>query len=340
MFRFLNGALMVGAAHGAFWIETPVIETDKEIEHQQAFTQFIQEHNREFPIEEFFSRFNTFKANKNLIDEHNANPDKTFTMAINHLADKTPEEMQAMKGFFHNPADSESFKTVHFEDVFGAANGVGEGDVDWVAKGAVTPVKNQGHCGSCWTFSSTGAVEGAVAAHTGKLFSLSEQQLSDCAGSEGNKGCHGGSQPAAFTWIKKNGGITSEENYPYVADSMEFTEPCKQGQPSVTTISDFGMLTQGDEHNLLVGIQTSPIAIAVNADAPAFQFYSTGVVNGQCPPQLDHAVLLVGAGTEGGLPYWKVKNSWGPTWGDGGYIKLMRNARICGMGLYSVIAKP
>jgi len=205
--------------------------------------------------------------------------------------------------------------------------------VDWVAAGAVTAIKNQGQCGSCWAFSTTGSVEGITKIETGVLPDLSEQQLVDCSASYGNNGCNGGLMDYAFQYIEANG-LCGETAYPY----QGVTGTCQSS--SCTPVVPAGRLygykdiPQGNEGDLLPAVAQQPVSIAIEADSSAFQFYSTGVFNDPtCGTTLDHGVLIVGYGTEGGKNYWKVKNSWGESWGMSGYILMVRGQDECGLSL-------
>jgi C1A family cysteine protease len=189
-------------------------------------------------------------------------------------------------------------------------------------------VKNQGQCGSCWAFSTTGSTEGAYAQSTGNLVSLSEQQLIDCSTPEGNQGCNGGLMDDAFTYIISNKGITSEASYPYQGVQGS---SCKTSVSTAADISSFVDVKAGDETGLLAAVQIRPVSIAIEADQEAFQFYSGGVLTAACGTALDHGVLAVGFGVDAGVNYWIVKNSWGATWGEAGYIRLERGINQCGI---------
>ncbi|XP_022650879.1 cathepsin L1-like isoform X2 [Varroa destructor] len=206
--------------------------------------------------------------------------------------------------------------------------------IDWRKKGAVTPVKNQGHCGSCWAFSTTGALEGQIFRKTRKLVSLSEQNLIDCSSKYGNHGCNGGLIDFAFEYIKRNKGIDTEKAYPYEG---------KDGLPCRYTVESRGGedtgfvdIPSGSEAALTKALATvGPISVAIDASHESFQFYHNGIYN---PPdcdneKLDHGVLAVGYGTtDDGDDYYIIKNSWGTTWGQDGYIFMARNSENeCGI---------
>jgi len=226
-------------------------------------------------------------------------------MGITQFSDMTPKEFKeyiACGTMKHTPAQS----------VFDAPqdwNKTIASSVDWVAKGAVTPVKNQGSCGSCWAFSTTGAIEGRYFIAKGQLNSLSEQDLVDC--SKQNSGCNGGLMDYAFEFVEGNGGLCSEADYPYLARSHWFCQEngCTMNDP-ISSYRDVRASTSALEAAITAG----PVAIAIEADQSSFQQYTGGVLTASCGSSLDHGVLAVGFGTDGSNDYWKVKNSWGSDW--------------------------
>ena len=213
--------------------------------------------------------------------------------------------------------------------------------LDWRKENVVTNVKDQGHCGGCWAFSTTGSVEGIVAIKTGTLVNISEQQLIDCSHQEGNHGCGGGIMDYGFQYIIDNNGICSEEDYPYQAtDGI-----CQDCEP-IVQIERYGNIFPNNEKILKRGVAQQPVSIAIQANISSFRFYSNGVYSDpNCGTLLDHGVLLVGYGTdeETGLDYWLVKNSWGPSWGENGYMRMLRNASgvdepgMCGVAMQPCI---
>jgi len=210
------------------------------------------------------------------------------------------------------------------------------GAVDWRAAGAVTGVKDQGQCGSCWAFSTTGSIEGANFVVNGQLLSLSEQELIDCDRSGNDRGCNGGLMDYAYEWIISNGGIDTEKDYPYTATDT-VCDNTKEHHVAVA-VTSFEDIPPNNEAAIKKAATVQPVSIAIAASGLPFQLYSHGVFNGSCSTQLDHGVLIVGYDTdaETGQEYWIVKNSWGEVWGEQGFIRMAMNhppAGLCGLAM-------
>jgi C1A family cysteine protease len=287
---------------------------------QEEFVAYVKEFSKVYTSEELFTRFQNFNDNKKIIDEHNAKG-LSWQMGVNQFTDLTQQEFSDLYlGYL--PRQNDYLRSLN--EHVAPANQVLADSLDWRTKGAVTPVKDQAQCGSCWAFSTTGSVEGANQIKTGQLQSLSEQQLVDCAGSAGNQGCNGGLMDDAFEYIIKNGGIGSEASYPYTAKDGK----CNKVS-SVATVSKYVDVKKGDEAGLLSAVNIEPVSVAV--DAQSWSSYRSGVLTGFCGTSLDHGVLAVGYGTQGSTDYWLVKNSWGVSWGEQGYIRVARGSNKCGI---------
>ncbi|CAG9762592.1 unnamed protein product [Ceutorhynchus assimilis] len=293
-------------------------------EHAVKFQAFKMAHGRTYlnQVEEA-KRFSIFRDNLRSIEEHNALYEQglvSYKQKITKFADKTKEEFKAFLTLHKKPTLSKTTKYVK--------TGVAVPDsVDWRQQGQVTPIKDQGNCGSCWAFSITGTTEGAYYRKNGKLVSLSEQQLVDCA-TDVNDGCQGGFMTETLPYVEQYG-LQSEETYPYVAQD----NACSYNASKVVTkISSYVVLPVEDENALLEAVATvGPVSVAI--DAYYIDSYGSGVFeDADCSPDfLNHGVVIVGYGTENGKDYWLVKNSWGTGWGEEGYMKMARGINMCGI---------
>jgi len=243
-------------------------------------------------------------------------------------------EYKCLKGCVDDFAESEKMESLKcMSSCVERTKSSAASSVDWVSAGAVTPVKDQGQCGSCWSFSTTGALEGAYYTTYGSLPSFSEQQLVDCDNRQhGGKdmGCNGGLMDNAFTWIKKNGGLCTEVSYPYVSGTTKTAGTC---QSTCSAVKNSAVVSYTDvpiksDSAMMQALTLQPVSVAIEADQKAFQLYKSGVFTGDCGVNLDHGVLVVGYGTMSGTDYYRIKNSWGTTWGDAGYIYIGRGSQF------------
>jgi len=308
-----------------------------ELEYQNLFIRFVKEHNKVYAHDQFFVRFNIFKANVDLINAHNAGS-HSYTMGINQFTDLTRDEfakrMMVPKHFSEIPNDDTchpvpALETVEFN-----------GSLDWRTKGAVTNVKDQASCGSCWAFATAGGVEGANFFSSGQLTSMGPQQLVDCATSELVQGCSGGWPHAAVEWVIQNG-FASEKDYPYRGQDMT----CKTAVKPTGALKSYRCFQDDTgrgkaEAGLKTLIENGPVMILVSAGNNAWQGYAGGVLDtSSCfaSGRIDHAVLAVGYGTDNGKDYWIVKNSWSTSWGESGYIRLVAGKNQCGLGVQVIL---
>lgn len=276
-----------------------------------------------------------FQDNLAFINHHNSlgNGNSSYTLDLNAYADLTHHEFKASKlGLPLSANDLIRLKRGSPGQRPGPIGDVGiPSSVDWRKQGAVTNVKDQGNCGACWSFSATGAIEGINKIATGSLVSLSEQELIDCDRSF-NEGCDGGLMDYAYEFVIQNHGIDTEDDYPFQARG----KTCNRNKLKRRVVTIDGYVdVPANEEALLKAVATQPVSVGICGSDRAFQLYSKGIFTGPCSTSLDHAVLIVGYGSENGVDYWIVKNSWGTSWGMNGYIHMQRNSGksegICGI---------
>nr|CAD7256813.1 unnamed protein product [Timema shepardi] len=299
----------------------------------QAFEKFKSNHSKTYDSDkEHTLRKEAFRQNLRFIHSKNR-ANLGYTLGINHLADRTDLEIRALRGkqytaekhyngglpFPYNTSEELDKLPVY---------------IDWRLFGAVTPVKDQSVCGSCWSYGTTGAIEGAYFLKTGQLLRLSTQALIDCSWGYGNNGCDGGEDYRAYQWIIKHGGLPLEDEYGGYLGQDGY---CHVNSVNLTApIKGFVNVTSGDNNALKVAVaKTGPISVSIDASHKTFSFYSNGIYYekdcGNKEQNLDHSVVLVGYGNINGEDYWLIKNSWSNYWGNDGYILMSPKDNNCGV---------
>lgn len=286
--------------------------------YMNKYNSFIEKYNKEFS----FEKFEIFKENVKFINYHN---DNNYNLEINKFADEIIDN-----NIIFTKKQNQNIIIFNNDTLVPL-------EKDWRKENAVTSVKNQGNCGSCWAFSTTGSIEGIVSIKTGELFNISEQELVDCSSDYGNNGCEGGLMDNGFKYVIDNG-LCSEKEYPYEAVDGN----CKMCK-SVVEIKNYHDI-ESNEKVLKRAVSQQPVSVAIQANLSSFRFYSDGVYSDpMCGDGLDHGVLIVGYGYDLMLnkEYWIVKNSWGEDWGENGYIRIERNSNkeggMCGITLQASI---
>jgi len=309
---------------------------DLQDEPRSLWNQYMTEHRLSFGDEEVAeARFETFQDNLGVIRELNLRSNHA-TFGITKFTHLSQDEFKKQYLTLRTTDRSEGpVAELYSQNVINALPDT----FDWRDKKAVTDVKDQGQCGSCWAFSATGNMEGQwfLAGHT--LTSLSEQNLVDCDHecldpNDCDAGCEGGLQPNAYNYVIKNGGIDTEDSYPYTAED----DTCAFKANSVgAKISNWTFISKDEDQAQAYLVEHGPLAVAV--DATIWQFYITGVITVGCGTSLDHGVLIVGYGNETDIwgqqiTYWTIKNSWGADWGYSGYVYIEKGTGCCGVDQY------
>jgi C1A family cysteine protease len=305
--------------------------------NQQTMTDLFEQwklaHGKTYSGVEHEHRFKTFQDNYIFVVNWNAEEGQTSFVGLNEYADLNTAEFSALKSCVGMKKQNTTRKTEEFTGV----NAV-PATWNWATQGAVTPIKNQGDCGSCWAFSTTGCLEGLnflQGPQKGTLLSFSEQQLVDCSGSYGNQGCNGGLMDYAFEYVASQG-IEQESQYPYAG----VDQTCAYNQADAIMVNTgYSNVATDNEQALLNAVAVQPVSVAIEADQPVFQLYTSGVITSKsCGTSLDHGVLAVGWNAAGNQPYWIVKNSWGASWGNQGFVWIARSSStntpgICGIAM-------
>jgi len=304
-----------------------------EKEYRDSFSGWMKQNGKSYSALEFQARYRKFKNNLDFIEAHNSKQ-RSYKVGLNKFADLSNMEFRKIFNGLRVPANLE-WKATFVPDVSVQL----PASFDWRTQGAVTGVKNQGQCGSCWSFSTTGSVEGCHKLGAGSLPSLSEQNLMDCSWNNGNQGCDGGLMTSAMDYIISNGGLDTESSYPYTAES---SQTCNYAAAnSGSTLGAYSNVASGDEGALQTAVNSGPTSVAIDASQSSFQLYTSGVYNEPAcsSSQLDHGVLAVGWGNDpSGGDYWIVKNSWGTDWGQSGYIWMSRNnGNQCGIATMATL---
>lgn len=294
------------------------------------YQHYLSEYkSKTFDVNRDMARFDIFKNKIRQIIAHNSNPASTWEMGVNHMTDMTEDEVNDQ---YRVMEEQKCSATASPRNYYYAA---APDSFDWRDKEVVSPVKDQKKCGSCWTFSTTGAMEAHLKLATGKEELIAEQELVDCASADvyDCHGCSGGLPSYAFNFIR-DFGIETENDYPYQAkDSI-----CRYDSSKLRITTDGSYnITAGDEVQLKEELYNhGPVSVAFQVIA-GFRDYKSGVYSSpDCkngPMDVNHAVLAVGYGTENGVDYWIIKNSWSETWGDQGYFKIQRGVNMCGIAV-------
>jgi C1A family cysteine protease len=326
------------------FVSTPSADSitfiDDEEYHWHQFNHFQERFSKRYEsMEELEVRFDIFRNNLIHILAHNADVTQNFTMGINQFTDLTPEEFKKQ---YVSSYSSSSLVGSYGCKAFSSTASNAPNSVDWISKGKVNPVRDQGQCGSCWAFATTANAESVWAIYSGQLLDLSEELLVDCASGAGyhNLGCNGGNPDSAFKYMINNGQC-SESSYPYKAGTTKTAGTCQKCSSAPVHFSACYDVKSNDQVSLKGAVSNQPVAVAIEADTRYFQSYSGGILDSaSCGTNLDHAVEIVGYGTENGIDYWNVRNSWSASWGENGYVRIKKTSSTNDSGICGISIQP
>ena len=300
-------------------------------ENELEWIQYQKQYNKSYSLDEIEHKFQNFKINLDKIFTHNSKF-SNYTLGINQFSDLSEKEFKEKYiGGYKN------ILTATACSKFGSSGRTIPIAVDWIKYS--TPVKDQGYCGSCWAFSAVETIESVWAIKKGQLLTLSEQQLVDCSKKYGNLGCNGGLMDNAFHYVIDNG-ICSESSYPYTSGKSGQGGTC-QICNSVASLISCSDVTPNNQIALAEAVAQNPVSIAIQADSSIFQSYKSGIITSPtCGTTLDHGVVITGYGIENNVPYWKVRNSWSSSWGEAGFVRILRSSSTNDIGICGVAAQP
>ena len=299
----------------------------------QQFQRFIKKYHKKYSsVNEFLARYEVFKRNTLTTFQEN----NSYKTGITKFSDLTFQEFSKI----YLNLNYDAMAVANFNPYIVKVSNAAPDAFDWRDKGYVSPVKDQGSCGSCWAFSTVANLEGQYYKGKGKMVTFSEQMLVDC--DTYDSACNGGLMENTFTWLKENGGIMTDADYPYVGYKQSCkSDPSKYVDMTITGYKKLGSSSSTwdpvDEEEIKEFLyETGPLAVALNANP--LQTYSSGILDktsSQCPISgMNHAVTMVGYGSESGTDYWIIKNSWGKSWGEDGYFRIRRGTGCCGINCY------
>ena len=326
--------LFVSSAYAEF-----TLRGSNETYHWKEFTFFQQKFGKTYSsLEELETRFAIFRSNLiDILNHNNGEHNVSFTLGVNQFSDLTNQEFREL----YTAPGIEPLGSYGCKSFSSTASGA-PNNVDWRTKGVVNSVRDQGQCGSCWAFATTANAESVWAISSGKLLDLSEEFLVDCASGVGyfNLGCNGGQPDSAFKYMINNGQCY-ETNYPYKAGTTKTAGTCQTCNPAPVHFSACYDVASNNQVALMNAVAKQPVAVAIDAGTRYFQSYSGGILDSTaCGNELNHAVEIVGYGSENGVDYWIVRNSWSSSWGEQGYVRIKKSSSTNDEGICGIASQP